>query len=217
MEAAMTKLTPYFSHDCNARNDERMVKLQVKHGLAGVGLYWCIIEMLSEATGYMLKTDYEDIAYSLHCDAELVRGVVEDFKLFVIKGKKFYSQSLLNRMEKRDALRKKGRDNAMKRWHPKVETVSPEGKPDPEIISAAGEIANLHPSPGLPMEAVKAVKEAIEYEVSQGKTKDEAIILIEQGTIDYANSNREFTYGAKRFYAERGYHSVQKKSQMKEY
>ena len=38
----------YFSHDSNARNDEKVLMLRAKHGWEGYGLYWALVEMMFE-------------------------------------------------------------------------------------------------------------------------------------------------------------------------
>ena len=69
----------YFSHDSNARNDERIIRLRMKYGAAGYGVFFMVLERMRDATGYMCATDYNAISYDLRVDAELIRAVVEDF------------------------------------------------------------------------------------------------------------------------------------------
>ena len=38
--------TEYFSHDYKARHDDKLIRVFMRHGLSGIGAYWCIIEML---------------------------------------------------------------------------------------------------------------------------------------------------------------------------
>ncbi len=108
----------YFSHDDNARNDIKMVKLRrSKDGLAKYGLFWMLIEMLADTPGYSLPIDFESIAWDLKTDQKLVKSVVEDFELFEIADEKFYSLSLNKRMELKEAKSKQARDAANKRWN----------------------------------------------------------------------------------------------------
>ena len=101
----MAKDAYYFSHDSNARNDVRLIKLRRMGGLEGVGLYWCTIEMLREADNYELKTNtIEDICYEFRVDP----GIFE--LLFICglltqKEDSFYSASLKNRMSKLDKIK----------------------------------------------------------------------------------------------------------------
>lgn len=94
----------YFSHDSNARNDERIIRLRMKHGAAGYGVFFMLLELLRNAKGYMCATDYKAISYELRVDAALVRAVVEDFNLFLFTNDHsfFFSSSLLQNMKRKD-------------------------------------------------------------------------------------------------------------------
>lgn len=100
------KTTNYFPHDSNARNDEKLVRLRMKQGAAGYGVYFMILERLRDDTGYKSAKDYNMIAFDLRVDAALVKSVVEDFGLFVFTddGKYFYSESFSHRMGIKDSL-----------------------------------------------------------------------------------------------------------------
>lgn len=94
----------YFTHDSNARNDERIIRLRMKHGAAGYGVFFMLLELLRNAKGYMCATDYKAISYELRVDAALVRAVVEDFNLFLFTNDHsfFFSSSLLQSMKRKD-------------------------------------------------------------------------------------------------------------------
>ncbi len=98
--AGSNKQRNYFSHDSNARNSERLIRLRMRHGAAGYGVYFMIIERLREEEDYMSVKDYNVIAFDLRVDASMVKSVVEEFGLFVFTddGKYFYSESLSKRM-----------------------------------------------------------------------------------------------------------------------
>ena len=100
MATQQTKSTNYFSHDSNARNDEKLVRLRMKHGAAGYGVYFMVLERLREEREYMSAKDYNMIAFDLRVDAAIVKSVVEDFGLFTFTddGKCFYSESFTRRM-----------------------------------------------------------------------------------------------------------------------
>jgi len=112
----------YFSHDSNARNDSKIVKLRMRHGAAGYGVYFMILERLREEDGYMSAKDYNMVAFDLRVDASLVKSVVEDFGLFAFTedGECFYSDSFNRRMEVKDETKKAraeaGRKGNEKRW-----------------------------------------------------------------------------------------------------
>lgn len=107
----------YFSHDSNARNDEKLIRLRIRHKAAGYGVYFMLLEILREKKDFLCPRDYNVIAYELREDAALVKSVIEDYGLFEFTedGKFFYSESFLERMEKVSAAR---RAAANSRWHP---------------------------------------------------------------------------------------------------
>ena len=106
-----TKNAFFFSHDSNARNDEKLVKLRMYHSAQGYGIYFMIIEMMMESTSYQLSTDYAPLAFQLHVDKEQVRAVVEDFDLFQFSddGEIFFSASLLKRVAPLEDIREQRR------------------------------------------------------------------------------------------------------------
>ena len=124
---ARKQQTGYFPHDTNARNSSKLIRLRMKHGAEGYGVYFMILERLRDEDGYSSPTDYDMIAFDLHVDTELVRAVVEDFGLFRKSedGTRFYSSGFLHRMEVKDAERGQRSEAARKaiqaRWHRNAE------------------------------------------------------------------------------------------------
>jgi hypothetical protein len=112
----------YFSHDSNARNDEKLIRLRMKKGAAGYGVYFMILERMRDEEDYTCAKDYDMIAFDLREDAELIRSVVEDFDLFCFTndGASFYSPSFMKRMDSKDGVSKRrsesGRKGAEARW-----------------------------------------------------------------------------------------------------
>jgi hypothetical protein len=113
----------YFPHDSNARNSDKLIPVRTRHGAAGYGVYFMILERLREEPTYMSIKDYNMIAFDLRVDTSLVRSIIEDFGLFVFTedGKYFYSESFMKRMEKKDEISKKRKESGMagleKRWN----------------------------------------------------------------------------------------------------
>ena len=141
---ARKQQTGYFPHDTNARNSSKLIRLRMKHGAEGYGVYFMILERLRDEDGYSSPTDYDMIAFDLHVDTELVRTVVEDFGLFRKSedGTRFYSSGFLHRMEVKDAERGQRSEAARKaiqaRWHRNAEAdterIRPEYGSDTERI-----------------------------------------------------------------------------------
>jgi hypothetical protein len=108
--------TFYFSHDYNARNDEKIRKLLKRHGMAGYGIYWAIVEDLYN-NGNSLEADFESIAYDMRAEYDIVKSVIRDFGLFVFENGSFGSLSIERRLEERSRLSEKARQKALKRWN----------------------------------------------------------------------------------------------------
>ena len=112
---SMSKDTFYFSHDYNARNDQKVKKLMSKHGYLGYGIFWAIVEDLYNNAN-SLHLDYDSIAFDLRTTTELVESIINDFELFVINGDTFGSLSIQKRLDERDLKSKKARESARYRW-----------------------------------------------------------------------------------------------------
>lgn len=116
-------ITPYFSHDANARNSDKLLAVRIKHGAEGYGIYFMILERLREESDYTSSTNYDVMAYDFSVDSEKIRSIVEDFGLFEFNedGSRFYSPDLNDRMEMKDKkvkdLSEKRRNAANKRWN----------------------------------------------------------------------------------------------------
>jgi|688.fasta_scaffold290736_3 hypothetical protein len=66
----------YFQHDYRSRLDKKLLKIRMKHGWSGIGIYWALTEMLHEGNGF-IEMDIETIAYELQCDEQVVKDVIE--------------------------------------------------------------------------------------------------------------------------------------------
>jgi bacterioferritin (cytochrome b1) len=117
----MSKETFYFKHDYNARHDRKLVNVIMKHGMIGIGVYWCVVEMLYEEGGYLPlnKQEYERISFELRVDVEIVEVVINNFGLFSISTdtKLFFSDTVLERLQERCDKSDKARASINKRWN----------------------------------------------------------------------------------------------------
>lgn len=118
-------ITPYFSHDSNARNSDKLLAVRIKHGAEGYGIYFMILERLREESDYTSSTNYDVMAYDFRVDSEKIRSIVEDFGLFEFNedGSRFYSPDFNERMEMKDKnaekLSRAATVAANKRWSKK--------------------------------------------------------------------------------------------------
>lgn len=111
------KKTFYFSHDYNARNDPKMVKLLRLEGVAGIGIYWCVVEMLYEAGGQLMRSQCDEIAFALHVDVDCIARVVFNYDLFQFGDTYFWSTSVNSRLEERIKKSENASKSAKYRWN----------------------------------------------------------------------------------------------------
>ena len=112
----MAKDGYYFSHDYNARNDRKMRNLRCDKGMAGLGIYWCLIEMLYEEGGYLKLSECESIAIELQTDVKDIQDIIHNYGLFKLRKVTFYSISALTRIERRKAKTETARKSARAGW-----------------------------------------------------------------------------------------------------
>ena len=105
----------YFSHDYNARNDIKIRKLLMKHGMVGYGVYWAIVEDLYNNSNE-LPEEYDIISDSLRVEESLVKSVINDFGLFIVNNGFFGSVSISERLNKMYEKSNKTRKSAICRW-----------------------------------------------------------------------------------------------------
>ena len=133
----MGKESYYFSHDSNAITDTKILNMRADYGLEGYGLYWAIIEMLRNEEDYKLgfdKNTFRAIKTLTNTNIDIgkyINDCINEYKLFIQDDKKFFSQSLLNRMQEYEKKRKVNRENGKLGGRPKKENpVETEEKPN---------------------------------------------------------------------------------------
>ena len=117
----------YFPHNNNARNDEKIIGVRMDYGCEGYGIYFMLLERLSESDDYTCVVDYKRISFDFHCTEDKVKGIVENYGLFEFTedGQRFYSVSFNERMQKIEERRVKAAEQrhraAESRWGKKKE------------------------------------------------------------------------------------------------
>lgn len=110
--ATNNKTAYYFSHDCNARNDEKILMLRAEYGWLGYGLFWALIEMMFENTETSIRhNSVKGIAMGYNIDITVLQSVINTAiteGLFVSDGDTFWSESL--------RLRKQTLVDSRKKW-----------------------------------------------------------------------------------------------------
>lgn len=112
---------PYITHDFGARNDPKLMDLQMDMGGQGLGIFWCLVEMLWE-NGGTIPANYKSIAFALRwCKPAEVEKVVTGYGLFDVSDGAISSHSATARIaEMRTYFGAKsaaGRKGAERRWN----------------------------------------------------------------------------------------------------
>lgn len=118
------KETFYFAHDYNARNDPKLQNVLFDLGVEGIGVYWCTIEQLYEQGGKLPLHYCKSIAFALHVDFKCVERLVNDYGLFKNDGENIWSESVLNRLNRRSEISDKRKLAALARWRQGIENQS---------------------------------------------------------------------------------------------
>ena len=116
----MAKDTYYFSHDYNARNDEKILELRVKYGAEGYGLFWMLVETMAENENGGAKASLIgglSLGYGVPKERllEFIDYCIE-IELFYKDEGFIFSRRMKKHKEFRQELSKKGKEGAEKRW-----------------------------------------------------------------------------------------------------
>lgn len=107
-------------HDFDARNDERMVELRMRHGAAGYGIFWMLIEMMGEATNHRLSQKrLNALAYSCGATSDECKAVIAtglEIGLLEEENGCFFSPSLNRRISAYVDRSTQARLSAEARW-----------------------------------------------------------------------------------------------------
>lgn len=118
---AKSKESFYFSHDCGACRDLKIIKLRRKFGWEGYGVFWAVIEALRETSNYEIALeDVDDLVFEFGFKREIFDFLVE-CGLLKQEGNVFYSESLKRRMDLKECRIKTNRENGRKGGRPKKE------------------------------------------------------------------------------------------------
>lgn len=112
---------PYITHDFGARNDPKLMDLQMDMGGQGLGIFWCLVEMLWE-NGGTIPANYKSIAFALRwCKPAEVEKVVTGYGLFEVSDGAISSHSATARIAEMrtyfGAKSASGKKGAERRWN----------------------------------------------------------------------------------------------------
>lgn len=185
------KDTFYFQHDYNARNDPKLQEVLIEHGAMGLGVFWCIIELLYEQGGQLSLRSCKSIAFALHVDCKVVESIVQDFDLFKTDGASFWSNSVIARLDRRKEVSERRRKAAESRWKSKG-TKQEQSSID---ANAQQEQCNVYPKEIKG----KEIKESTSNEVECMGAKRTAFVPPTLEEVNVYVSEKGYTVDAERF------------------
>lgn len=114
----------YFSHDSNARNDEKILFIRSKYGGEGYGIYWMFIECMHEDKYGKLNCKFIDgLALNFNIDITLLKQFYNDaitIGLFITDNEFYWSERVLKNKqefnEKRIKKSEAGKKGMASRW-----------------------------------------------------------------------------------------------------
>ena len=107
----------YFLHESTSFQDYKIIKMRSKLGIESYGIFWALLELLFNEENKLCIDDYDALAYSLQCDSNILKQVIEDFDLFVLEDGCFYSRRLNDHIQEINSKSNKAKENASKRWN----------------------------------------------------------------------------------------------------
>ena len=118
----------YFPHEHYARNDPKLQELLMSQGVAGIGVYWCIVEMLYEQGGYMPLKSLKSISFALHVDSKDINDIVMNYDLFSHDEDRFWSNVVIRHITEMQAVSQRNRKAANKRWNSNADAMQVHSK-----------------------------------------------------------------------------------------
>ena len=142
----MKKEALSFLHDSDASDDPKLIRLRIKIGWDAIGIYWSLVEKMRASKDYKLKLcDCDVIAVRLQPLNLNLRELVDacinsDINLFASDGEYFWSNSLLERMDKYNEWKKKKSEAGIKgneiRWGKKRRNIAQGSQCDRSVVAA---------------------------------------------------------------------------------
>lgn len=103
----------WFYHDSDAWMDTKMMDLRAKHGLAGYGFFWAVVELLRASSDGKISNDETILSKFLGVSVALAKQMLNtclaNGLLLLTDDNRIYSKSLNNRLERYNSICEKRR------------------------------------------------------------------------------------------------------------
>lgn len=98
----------YYLHDTNSRNDEKITLIFIKYGYEGVGLFYCILEVLA-AQEKPISENVLKAQLGIRKKLEKVLRFMYEIEILSIKNGEVFNENILNFSEKYQIKKEKDR------------------------------------------------------------------------------------------------------------
>ncbi|MBQ3187038.1 MAG: DUF4373 domain-containing protein [Alistipes sp.] len=183
----------YLPHPSNMRTSSHVLRMRIREGAAGYGVYMMLLETLRDADGRRVFNFPEGLAFAINePDVDLVKRVIEEYGLFNLDKEGFITSPWLDAQmaeydAKKAAAAEAGRRGAAKRYGKKTEAAPENGDP---IGGAMGSLKEAHsnkPNPNIinSTEINPTTSKSRLLGLTWGKWSGEELFLIarQRGTI----------------------------------
>lgn len=113
-------MQPWFKHDYHARHDQKLTELRQKCGYEGLGIFWCLLEIMCEnASAMLLYNKCSALAYDLNIQEETLKKVIDtciEIELFKKDDDTIFSERLQKDRAEYQLICAKRKHSANKRW-----------------------------------------------------------------------------------------------------
>lgn len=145
----------YLPHPSNMRTSSHVLRMRIREGAAGYGIYMMLLETLRDADGRRVFNFPEGLAFAFNePDIDLVKRVIEDYGLFNLDKEGYITSPWLDAQmaeydAKKAAAAEAGRRGAAKRYGKQPEKPAEESNP---MGGAMGSLKDAHsnkPNPNI--------------------------------------------------------------------
>lgn len=106
----------YFKHDFGARNHPKLKGVKRKYGIEGLGIYWCLLEILYENNGSINEEELENICWDEKINFDKSIDIMHILKFDKDENNNWSFCKVNERIKKREEYCLKQKENANKRW-----------------------------------------------------------------------------------------------------
>lgn len=130
----------YFSHDSNAKDDPKIIRLIDQLGLEGYGAFWVLIELLRDQPLFRLPVAaVPRIGRTYNITPAKLTQVITGYDLFEVENEFFFSPSLLRRMGE---MKEKYTKRTALGWETRKKNIDNQSNSDAEAMHSNAKNAN---------------------------------------------------------------------------